>query len=122
VNRLHPKFRTPYITQILLGVAVAIPAGFLNVREAASLVSIGTLLAFVIVCAAVMLLRRREPNLPRPFKTPLVWFVAPAGILSCLYLMYYLPLRTWMRLVIWLAIGLMVYFGYGIRKSKLAQA
>jgi APA family basic amino acid/polyamine antiporter len=122
VNRLHPRFRTPYITQILLGIVVAIPAGFLNVREAASLVSIGTLLAFVIVCSAVILLRRREPNLPRPFKTPLVWFVAPAGILSCLYLMYYLPLRTWMRLVIWLAIGLVVYFGYGIRKSKLAEA
>ncbi len=122
VNQLHPKYRTPWITQIILGIAVAIPAGFLNVREAASLVSIGTLLAFVIVCGAVLLLRHREPNLKRPFKTPLVWFVAPAGILSCLYLMYFLPLRTWLRLLIWLAIGLVVYFGYGIRKSKLAES
>jgi APA family basic amino acid/polyamine antiporter len=122
VNRLHPKFRTPWVTQILLGVAVAIPAGFLSVREAASLVSIGTLLAFVIVCAAVLVLRSREPNLARPFKTPAVWFVAPAGILSCLYLMYYLPLRTWMRLLIWLAIGMVVYFGYGRAHSKLAAA
>jgi APA family basic amino acid/polyamine antiporter len=121
VNRLHPTFRTPWITQIGLGLLVAIPAGFLNVREAASLVSIGTLLAFVIVCAAVLLLRIREPNLARPFKTPLVWFVAPAGILSCLYLMYFLPWRTWERLLIWLGIGLAVYFLYGYRHSKLAK-
>jgi basic amino acid/polyamine antiporter, APA family len=121
VNRLHPKYRTPWITQIVLGVAVAIPAGFLTVREAASLVSIGTLLAFVIVCSAVLLLRKREPDLARPFRTPAVWFVAPAGIISCLYLMYYLPLRTWMRLLVWLAIGLAVYFAYGRSHSKLAQ-
>ncbi len=122
VNRLHPKFKTPWITQILLGVLVAIPAGFLSVREAASLVSIGTLLAFVIVCAAVLLLRKREPTLHRPFKTPLVWFTAPAGILFCLYLMYFLPLRTWIRLIVWLAIGLVIYFGYGKSHSKLAKA
>ena len=122
VNRLHPKFKTPWITQILLGVLVAIPAGFLSVREAASLVSIGTLLAFVIVCAAVLLLRKREPTLHRPFKTPLVWFTAPAGIAFCLYLMYFLPLRTWIRLLVWLAIGLVIYFGYGKSHSKLAKA
>ena len=122
VNRLHPKFKTPWITQILLGVLVAIPAGFLSVREAASLVSIGTLLAFVIVCAAVLLLRKREPTLHRPFKTPLVWFTAPAGIAFCLYLMYFLPLRTWIRLFVWLAIGLLIYFGYGKSHSKLAKA
>ncbi|MCC7131344.1 MAG: amino acid permease, partial [Gemmatimonadales bacterium] len=120
VNRIHPTFRTPWITQIVLGVLVAVPAGFLSVREAASLVSIGTLLAFVIVCAAVLLLRIREPGLHRPFKTPLVWFTAPAGILCCLYLMYFLPWRTWERLLIWLAIGLAIYFLYGKRKSKLA--
>ncbi|MEZ4455638.1 MAG: amino acid permease [Gemmatimonadales bacterium] len=121
VNRIHPKFGTPWITQIVLGVLVAIPAGFLNVREAASLVSIGTLLAFVIVCGAVLTLRIREPGLERPFKTPLVWFVAPAGMLSCLYLMYFLPWRTWERLLIWLAIGLAVYFFYGRSHSKLAR-
>lgn len=120
VNRIHPKFRTPWITQIVLGVVVAIPAGFLNVREAASLVSIGTLLAFVIVCSAVLLLRIREPNLNRPFKAPLIWFVAPAGIFSCLYLMYFLPWRTWERLLIWLALGMAVYFLYGRTHSKLA--
>ena len=121
VNKIHPKFRTPWITQIVLGIAVAIPSGFLTVRDAASLVSIGTLLAFVIVCSAVLVLRRREPNLHRPFKTPMVWVVAPAGILSCLYLMYYLPWRTWERLIIWLVIGLVIYFGYGRSHSKLAR-
>ena len=121
VNKIHPKFKTPWITQIFLGVAVAIPAGFLSVREAASLVSIGTLLAFVIVCAAVMILRVREPNLHRPFKTPWVWFTAPAGMVFCLYLMSALPWRTWERLFIWLAIGLAIYFAYGRNHSKLAK-
>ena len=120
VNKIHPKFRTPYITQALVGIAVAIPAAFLNVREAASLVSIGTLLAFAIVAAGVMVLRVREPNLQRPFKTPWIWFVGPMGVLSSAYLMTGLPLRTWMRLVIWLVIGLVIYFTYSIRKSKLA--
>jgi basic amino acid/polyamine antiporter, APA family len=122
IAKVHPRFRTPWITQILVGIAVCIPAGFLTVREAGSLVSIGTLLAFAIVSAGVLVLRIREPNLPRPFKTPLVWFVAPAGILSALYLMWYLPWRTWQRLIIWLVIGIVLYFAYGSRKSKLAVA
>jgi APA family basic amino acid/polyamine antiporter len=121
VNKLHPKFKTPWITQIFLGIMVAIPAGFLSVREAASLVSIGTLLAFVIVCAAVLILRVREPNLHRPFRTPVAWFIAPAGIVSCLYLMYSLPWRTWERLFIWLGLGLVIYFAYGRTHSKLAK-
>ena len=122
VNKVHPKFRTPYITSIVTGIAVAIPAGFLTVREAGSLVSIGTLLAFAIVSVGVLVLRIREPNLARPFKTPFVWFVAPMGAISALYLMWYLPWRTWERLLIWLGIGLVLYFAYGYRKSKLATA
>lgn len=121
VNKIHPKFKTPWITQIVLGVLVAIPAGFLSVREAASLVSIGTLLAFVIVCGAVMVLRYREPNLHRPFKTPFVWLTAPAGMIFCFYLMSALPWRTWERLFIWLAIGFVIYFGYGRSHSNLAK-
>ncbi len=121
VNKIHPKFKTPWITQIFLGVLVAIPAGFLSVREAASLVSIGTLLAFVIVCCAVLVLRVREPNLHRPFKTPLVWFTAPAGMIFCFYLMSALPWRTWERLFIWLAIGMVIYFVYGRSHSNLAK-
>jgi APA family basic amino acid/polyamine antiporter len=96
-------------------------SGLLTVREAGSLVSIGTLFAFVIVSVGVLVLRIREPNLPRVFKTPAVWVVAPLGAFSALYLMSSLPWRTWERLLIWLGIGLLIYFLYGIRKSKLAQ-
>jgi APA family basic amino acid/polyamine antiporter len=119
VNRVHPRFRTPWLTQIVTGVAVAIPAGFLTVREAGSLVSIGTLLAFVIVSAGILVLRVREPGLARPFRTPLVWVVAPLGALTSLYLMWFLPFRTWERLIIWLVIGLVIYFAYGYRHSAL---
>ena len=119
VNRVHPKFRTPWITSIVTGIAVAIPAGFLTVREAGSLVSIGTLLAFTIVSIGVLVLRVREPGLKRPFRVPAIWFVAPMGAISALYLMYYLPWRTWERLLIWLALGMIVYFAYGYRHSKL---
>jgi APA family basic amino acid/polyamine antiporter len=121
VNTIHPRFRTPWITTIAVGIAVSIPAGFLTVTEAAHLVSIGTLLAFAIVSAGVIVLRIREPNLHRPFRTPLIWFVAPMGVLSSLYLMYYLPLVAWERLGIWLAIGLAIYFLYGVRHSRLGR-
>jgi APA family basic amino acid/polyamine antiporter len=120
VRRIHPRFRTPYITSVVTGLAVAIPAAILPVRDAAKLVSIGTLLAFLIVCSGVLVLRIREPNLPRPFKTPFVWFVAPAGALSAAYLMFYLDIETWLRLLLWLAIGLAIYFLYSRTHSRLA--
>jgi APA family basic amino acid/polyamine antiporter len=119
IRRIHPRFRTPYITSIATGLAVAIPAAILPVRDAAKLVSIGTLLAFVIVCSGVLVLRIREPNLHRPFKTPLVWFVAPMGSLSAAYLMAHLDQQTWIRLLIWLAIGLTIYFVYSRTHSVL---
>jgi APA family basic amino acid/polyamine antiporter len=121
IRRIHPRFRTPYITSIITGVAVAIPAAILPVRDAAKLVSIGTLLAFVIVCTGVLVLRIREPNLPRPFKTPLVWVVGPMGALSAAYLMAYLDKETWIRLLVWLVIGLTIYFSYSRSHSLLAQ-
>jgi APA family basic amino acid/polyamine antiporter len=120
VQKIHPRFRTPYITSIATGLAVAIPAAILPVRDAAKLVSIGTLLAFVIVCIGVLVLRVREPNLRRPFKTPFIWFVAPMGAISAGYLMFYLDSETWLRLLIWLAVGLAIYFLYGRTHSNLA--
>src|SRR5881227_1665526 len=122
VSRVHPRFRTPWITSILTGIGVAIVSALFTVREAGSLVSIGTLLAFVIVSIGVLVLRIREPKLPRTFKTPAVWIVAPLGALSALYLMWFLPWRTWERLIIWFVIGMFIYFLYGVRRSKLAQS
>src|SRR5438445_132625 len=121
VNKVHPKFQTPYLTSIVTGVIVAFFAAILPIRDAASLVSIGTLLAFVLVSVGILVLRLREPNLPRVFKTPWVWFVAPAGAFSAAYLMKSLPWRTWERLIIWFVIGMVLYFGYGVRHSKLAS-
>lgn len=121
VSRVHPRFRTPWITSILTGIGVAIVSAIFTVREAGSLVSIGTLLAFVIVSIGVLVLRIREPELPRTFKTPVVWIVAPLGAVSALYLMWFLPWRTWERLIIWFVIGMVIYFFYGVHRSKLKK-
>lgn len=120
VNKVHPRFQTPWITSIVTGIAVAIPAAVLPLRDAAKLVSIGTLSAFVIVSIGILVLRIREPGLPRPFKTPWVWFSAPMGALSSFYLMVALDVETWIRLLVWFLIGMVIYFSYSIRHSKLA--
>jgi APA family basic amino acid/polyamine antiporter len=116
---IHPRFRTPWISSIITGLFVAGFAGTLPISLLGQLVSIGTLLAFVIVCAAVILLRKRRPDLERPFRTPFVPFVPLLGILVFLLLMASLPLDTWIRLVVWLLLGFAIYFGYGIRHSRL---
>ena len=121
VYRVHPRFRTPWITTILTGLVVASFAAVFTVREAGSLCSIGTLLAFVIVSVGIVVLRVREPNLPRRFRTPCVWFVGPMGAITALYLMVHLSWSTWLRLVIWFALGMAAYLAYGVRHSKLAQ-
>src|SRR3989449_1659520 len=122
INKVHPKFQTPYITSIWTGVVVAFFAAILPIRDAASLVSIGTLLAFVIVAVGVLVVRVREPGLPRGVRAPAVWGAAPARAFSAAYLMKSLPPVTWERLIIWFAIGMVVYFGYGMRNSKLAKS
>jgi len=117
--KVHPKFQTPWIASILTGVVAMLIAGFFPIGLLGELVSIGTLLAFVIVCGGVLVLRYTDPNIPRPFKTPLVPWVPALGILFCGYLMISLPKDTWARLVVWMAIGLLIYFTYGRKHSVL---
>ncbi|HZT30786.1 MAG TPA: amino acid permease [Bryobacteraceae bacterium] len=117
---VHPRFRTPWISSILVGAFVAVFAATIPIGILGELVSIGTLLAFVIVCAGVWVLRVRRPELPRPFQTPLVPLVPILGIFISLLLMASLPLDTWLRLLIWLVVGLVIYFTYG-RKHSRAQ-
>jgi APA family basic amino acid/polyamine antiporter len=118
-SAVHPKFRTPWIAQILTGAIAMLIAGLFPIGLLGELVSIGTLLAFAIVCAGVFVLRFTDPEIHRPFRTPAFWLVAPLGILSCGYLMYKLPPDTWARLLVWMAIGFVIYFTYGCRHSKL---
>jgi APA family basic amino acid/polyamine antiporter len=118
-SKVHPSFRTPYLASIVTGVAVALSALILPLADAANLVAIGTLLAFVIVSIGVMVLRYREPNLERAFRTPALHIVAPVGAFSALYLMYNVPSGTKLLLVIWLLIGLLIFALYGLRHSKL---
>jgi APA family basic amino acid/polyamine antiporter len=120
--KVHPRYRTPHVTTILTGVAVALFAGIANINEVVELTNIGTLFAFVIVAAGIIVLRRVDPDRPRPFRTPFVPLVPILAILSCTYLMIELPLTTWIRFAVWLAIGLVLYFLYGIRHSALAKA
>ena len=118
---VHPRFRTPHKATILTGVVVAILAAFFPLKVLADLVNIGTLLAFVIVCAAVLVMRRTNPDLPRPFRTPLVPLVPLLGMAANLTLMFYLGWHNWVRLFVWLAIGLAIYMAYGRRHSRLAR-
>ena len=121
-SKIHPRFRTPYLSSIVVGVCVAVFAALIPIDMLGELVSIGTLLAFVIVCAGVWVLRKKRPDLPRPFRTPWVPVVPILGIAVCGYLMRSLPLGTWLRLIIWLVIGMFIYFGYGRHHSRVQQA
>lgn len=118
-GEVHPKFRTPWKTNIFFMFFVSVFAGFVPVSDLGHMVSIGTLFAFVLVCVGVMIMRKRMPEVPRAFKTPLVPFVPIMGIVVCVYLMYALPSESWLRLAIWLLLGLAVYFFYGRHNSKM---
>ncbi len=119
-SRVHPRYRTPHVTTILTGVVVAFFAAFMDIGEAAELTNIGTLFAFGLVCAGVLLLRWQDPHLHRPFRCPLVPWVPLLGIFTCLYLMISLPIITWIRFISWLVLGLTIYFFYSRRHSNLA--
>jgi APA family basic amino acid/polyamine antiporter len=118
--RVHPRFRTPWITQIVFGVFAAFFTGLFPIELLGELVNIGTLLAFVLVCIGIIVLRRSRPDLHRPFKTPLVPFVPIMGALMCFGLMLTLPPDTWIRLAVWMVIGMAIYLGYGRKHSTLA--
>lgn len=118
---VHEKFRTPWKSTILTGLFVSILAGLLPLRILAELVNIGTLFAFVIVCAAVLIMRKINPDAKRPFRAPWVPFVPIAGILTCLLLMFSLPGENWLRLFVWLAIGMVIYFFYGRKHSVMRK-
>ncbi|MBL7753651.1 MAG: amino acid permease [Chitinophagaceae bacterium] len=120
-SEVHPKFRTPAKSNFLFLIFVSLFAGFVPGRVVGEMTSIGTLFAFILVCIGVIVMRKSMPNAPRAFKTPLVPFVPIMGVVTCLFMMVFLPLDTWLRLIAWLAIGMVIYFGYGRKHSHIQK-
>ncbi|MGQ0646290.1 MAG: amino acid permease [Gemmatimonadaceae bacterium] len=121
-SKVHPRFRTPHVSTMLVGGIIAMAAGVLPLNLLSQLVSMGTLLAFVLACLGILVLRRTNPTAPRPFKTPWMPWVPILGALTCLAQMIGLPLATWGRLIVWLLLGAVVYFAYGRKRSALRRA
>jgi len=121
VARIDPKTRIPYTATLVTGILVAIASAVGDAAETYDLTNIGTLFAFALVCAGVIVLRVVEPDRPRPFRVPFVWLIAPLGVIACLFIMVGLPYQAWARFGIWLAIGIVLYAAYGFRHSKLRR-
>jgi APA family basic amino acid/polyamine antiporter len=121
LSKVHPKWKTPYVVTIIVGVVVAIGAAFLPVGQLADIANGGTLYAFFMVALAVMLLRKRQPDRPRTFRAPALWLIGPLTMAGCLFLFLNLPTEAMIVLPIWTAIGLVVYFAYGYRSSHLGR-
>ena len=119
---VHPRFRTPHISTMLTGAIICVVAAFTPIVDLENMVNIGTLMAFVIVCAAVLILRVKRPDVHRPFRCPAVKILAPLGIVVNLTMMLFLPPITWLRLFGWLAVGLVIYFSYGLWNSTLGKS
>jgi APA family basic amino acid/polyamine antiporter len=118
---VHPRFQTPHISTALTGLVICLVSAFTPIADLEKMVNIGTLFAFSIVCITVLILRLRQPEMPRPFRCPMVFLVAPLGVLVNVSMMMFLPLSTWMRLIVWMALGLVLYFAYGYRHSILGR-
>ena len=119
---IHPTWKTPYRCNMIFMIFVSLFSGFLPISKLGEMTSIGTLLAFVIVCIGIIVMRKTNPNVPRPYRTPLVPLVPILGVIVCFAMMYFLDWETWMRLFVWLAIGLAIYFTYGVSHSYLRKA
>jgi amino acid transporter len=118
-RKVHPKYRTPHVSTMLTGLFVAVFAAFASIDEVVDLTNIGTLFAFILVCAGIIVLRRKDPTRPRPFRVPGGIIIPVLGIISCLYLIYFLPPTSWLRFAAWLNFGFVIYVGYGSTKSYL---
>jgi APA family basic amino acid/polyamine antiporter len=121
-NRIHPRYRTPHLNTVITGICIAILAAIFPLDLLANLTSMGTLIAFVAVCAGVLILRYTSPELPRSFRVPWAWVICSAGVLSCLALLATMDWFNWALMIGWTLVGFAIYFSYGARHSRLGKA
>jgi APA family basic amino acid/polyamine antiporter len=121
-TKIHPKYRTPHINTVITGIGIALLAALFALDILGELTSMGTLIAFAAVCAGVLILRRTQPDLPRPFRMPMAWLICSLGVLSCLALLSAMTMHNWMLMGVWTFVGFVIYFCYGFRHSRLRES